>query len=64
MNVGLADALIRLIVGWVFIHLTPVLRVKTGKVLRWILIILGVVLVLTAVTRYCGLYTILKINTL
>mgnify|MGYP000421616091 CR=1 FL=1 len=64
MNVGLTDALIRLIVGWVFIHLTPVLKVKTGKVLRWILIILGAILVLTAVTRYCGLYTILKINTL
>ncbi|HAR36282.1 MAG TPA: DUF2892 domain-containing protein [Acidobacteria bacterium] len=64
MNVGLTDALIRLIVGWVFIHLTPVLRVKTGKVLRWILIILGAILVLTAVTRYCGIYTILKINTL
>ena len=64
MNVGLTDALIRLIVGWVFIHLTPVLRVKTGKVLRWILIILGLILVLTAVTRYCGIYTILKINTL
>ncbi|MBC7350223.1 MAG: DUF2892 domain-containing protein [Candidatus Aminicenantes bacterium] len=64
MNVGLTDALIRFIVGWVFIHLTPVLRVKTGKVLRWILIILGLILVLTAVTRYCGIYTILKINTL
>jgi len=64
MNVGLADAIIRLILGWVFIHLTPVLKVKTGKVLRWILVIIGLILVLTAVTRYCGLYTVLKINTL
>ncbi|HEK85290.1 MAG: YgaP family membrane protein [Candidatus Saccharicenans sp.] len=63
MNVGLVDAIIRLIVGWIFIHLTPVLKVKTGKVLRWILIIIGVILVLTAVTRYCGLYAILKIST-
>jgi hypothetical protein len=64
MNVGLADAIIRLIVGWVFIHLTPVLKVKTGKVLRWILVIIGVILIFTAVTRYCGFYTILKIKTL
>jgi len=64
MNVGLADALIRLIAGWILIHLTPVLKVKTALVLRWILIILGVILVLTAVTRYCGIYTILKIDTL
>lgn len=64
MNVGLADAIIRLIAGWVFIHLTPVLKVKTGRAGRWILIILGVILVLTAVTRYCGLYSVLKIDTL
>jgi hypothetical protein len=64
MNVGLTDALVRLIVGWVFIHLTPVLKVKTGRVLRWILIIIGAILILTAVTRYCGLYTLLKISTL
>ncbi|MGB9894037.1 MAG: YgaP family membrane protein [Candidatus Saccharicenans sp.] len=64
MNVGPVDALIRLLVGWILIHLGPVFRVKTGKVVRWILIIIGVILVLTAVTRYCGLYSLLKINTL
>ncbi len=64
MNVGLTDAIIRLIVGWIFIHLTPVLKVKTGKVLRWILFILGIILILTAVTRYCGLYTVIKTSTL
>ncbi|MBC7364265.1 MAG: DUF2892 domain-containing protein [Candidatus Aminicenantes bacterium] len=64
MNVGLADAILRLIVGWFFIHLTPVLKVKTGKALRWILLIIGLILVFTAVTRYCGVYTLLKINTL
>jgi len=64
MNVGTLDAIIRLIVGWVLIHLTPILKVKTGPALRWILVILGIILVITAVTRYCGLYSLLKLKTL
>lgn len=64
MNGGLADAIIRLKAGWVFIHLAPVLKVKTGRAGRLILIILGVILVLRAVTSCCGRYSVLKIDTL
>lgn len=64
MNVGTLDAIIRAIVGWFLIHMNTVLKIKMAQPLKIILIILGLILVITAVTRYCGLYTLLKVSTM
>lgn len=61
MNIGIIDAIIRLLIGWVLTHLG--IFVKISPTLNWILIIIGTVLVLTAVTRRCGVYNLLKIST-
>lgn len=63
MNVGLIDAILRLIIGWILIHLNPILKVNLSPTLKWILIIVGIILVITAVTRYCLLYSLFKIST-
>lgn len=64
MNVGLMDAILRLVIGWILIHFEPILRVEMSSILKWILLIIGVILVITAVTRYCVLYTLFGISTL
>ncbi|MGB9823782.1 MAG: YgaP family membrane protein [Candidatus Hydrothermia bacterium] len=64
MNVGTLDAIIRAIVGWFLIHMNTVLKIKMAQPLKIILIILGLILIITSVTRYCGLYTLLKVSTM
>ena len=64
MNVGTLDAVIRAIVGWFLIHMNTVLKIKMAQPLKIILIILGLILIITAVTRYCGLYTLLNVSTM
>ena len=64
MNVGNLDAIIRAIVGWALIHLQPVLKVQMSKPLKVILLIIGLILVITAITRYCALYELFNISTL
>jgi hypothetical protein len=63
MNVGTLDALIRTVVGWVLIHLAIITKISLSRPLKVILLIIGLVLIITAVTRYCGLYTLFKIST-
>jgi len=63
MNVGLVDAIIRFVAGWVFIHLTTVLKVEISPLVKWILIIIGIILVVTSITRHCSIYSLFKIST-
>lgn len=64
MNVGALDAIIRAVVGWVLIHMNPILKLPVTKPIKIILIVIGLILIITAITRYCGLYTLLKISTM
>jgi hypothetical protein len=57
-NVGGIDRILRIVFGIVFI----VFGVVQGGA-WWILAAFGAVLVVTAATSFCGLYTILRINT-
>ncbi len=61
MNVGLADALIRVVVGFVVSHLSLV--VKLNPVVKWVLVVVGAILFITAATRHCGIYDVFKIST-
>lgn len=54
-NIGKTDRIIRLILGIVIIALGVIYKSWWG--------ILGVVSIFTAVTSFCGLYTLLGINT-
>jgi len=61
-NEGITDRIIRLIVGVVLIIIGwPVLGNNT---LGIILDIIGVILLITVITGFCGLYKIFGINTL
>ena len=63
MNVGTVDALVRLVVGWLLLHWSIVFKVQLASWLKWVMIILGAVLVITAVTRYCAIYTLFNFST-
>jgi len=60
-NVGPTDSFIRFMVGIAFLLNIIILEpAATGTI---VLLVLGVVFLATAYTRYCGLYTILGICT-
>lgn len=59
-NVGNIDSWIRLIIGAVIFGLG--VFSLTGWV-KWVLIVIGAILVLTSLFNYCPLYTLLKIST-
>jgi len=58
-NVGESDKKIRIILGVVSVFLAT----QVGDFPRWILLILGVVLILTGLFQFCGLYTLFGVNT-
>jgi hypothetical protein len=58
-NVGETDKKIRIGLG----VLSVFLATQVGDWLRWVLLILGVVLILTGLFQFCGLYTLFGINT-
>ncbi|AEE14442.1 hypothetical protein Thena_0809 [Thermodesulfobium narugense DSM 14796] len=59
-NEGTVDRIIRFILGLVLIYLGFSMQFNTVGI---ILTIIGIVLLFTAVTGYCALYSILKIST-
>jgi len=59
-NVGTIDRIIRAIVGIVFVLSFFFVKFFLLKV---ILLILGIVLIFTAITGFCGLYRVLGIST-
>jgi len=60
-NVGTADKIIRIIIGIVLIVLSFV--VAMSSTLQIILLVLGIVMLLTALVGFCGLYVPFGINT-
>ncbi len=65
-NVGSADRIIRIIVGIALIaapYVLTTLPVWDNNTLRVIIQVVGAVLVITGVVRFCGLYRIFGIKT-
>jgi hypothetical protein len=60
-TIGNTDRIIRIIVGIILI-LIPFIF-SAGSVLKAILVILGIIVLLTGITRMCLLYSLLGINT-
>jgi hypothetical protein len=58
-NVGETDKKIRIILGVVSVFLAT----QIGTWPRWVLLILGVALILTGLSQFCGLYTLFGVNT-
>ncbi len=61
-NVGSIDRTLRLILG--IIALAYSIYYGIGSLISLIILILGIVLILTAVVSYCPIYTILKFDTI
>ncbi len=61
-NESAADRIVRAIVGIILV-LIAIYEVGAATVLGIILIIVGVVLIITAITGFCLLYTVLGIST-
>lgn len=64
-NVGSADRIIRLIVGAVLVLLPYVVSggILDAGWMRWVVQIVGLILVLTALVRFCPAYKMLGMNT-
>ncbi|NNU81126.1 DUF2892 domain-containing protein [Halovulum dunhuangense] len=64
-NMGTTDRILRLIAGIVLIALPflPGLAAFDAGFLRWAALVVGVVMLLTALTRFCPAYTLLGIKT-
>ena len=65
VNVGTVDRLLRLIVGLVLLYLVflsgmPLFAAGAAK---WIALVVGVVMLVTAAVRICPLYSLLGIKT-
>jgi len=58
-NVGETDKKIRIGLGVVFVFLA----IQIPEWPRWVLLLIGIVLILTGLLQFCGLYTIFGINT-
>ena len=61
-NVGNTDRVIRLIAGIVLIAL-PFINTWSSAGAKWLAIIVGVVLIATALVRFCPMYRIIGANT-
>jgi uncharacterized membrane protein len=59
-NEGTIDRIIRFILGLVLIYIGFSMQFDTVGI---ILTVIGIVLIFTAVTGFCALYTLLKIST-
>lgn len=60
-NVGMADKIIRIIIGIALIIISFVVAMSTT--LKIILLIVGIIMLATAVTGFCLLYKIFGVNT-
>jgi uncharacterized membrane protein HdeD (DUF308 family) len=63
-NEGTADRVIRVILGVILIGLGIYFQSAWGMIAMIVLIIVGLIALVTGIIGYCGLYNVLKINTL
>lgn len=61
-NVGKADRLIRIVLGALIVAL-PFISSWSSPVARWGSFVIGVVLIATALVRFCPLYRVINTNT-
>ena len=64
-NVGAADRILRIVIGALLIA-APYLTswaVWGNPIARWLIPIVGVVLIVTAIVRFCPLYRVLGVDT-
>jgi len=64
-NVGSIDRMLRAIAGLVLVVLAfvPALPLAASSLLQWGTVLLGVVLVGTALVRFCPIYAVLRLST-
>ncbi|NOR60526.1 MAG: DUF2892 domain-containing protein [Methanosarcinales archaeon] len=62
-NEGTADRVIRVILGFILIYIGAIQMGLSG-VLAYIVVLVGLILLITGTTGFCGLYTVIGINTL
>ena len=62
-NEGTADRVIRIILGFTLIY-TGAIQMVLSSVLAYIVVLVGLILLITGTTGFCGLYTVIGINTL
>lgn len=60
-NVGKVDAYIRFLLGVAF--LLNIFALETGVIGTIVLLVLGLAMIISSITGYCWLYTLLKIDT-
>lgn len=60
-NVGMTDKIIRLVIGLVLIIIALIIPMSAA--LQIILLIIGIIALLTALTGFCCLYTLIGVNT-
>lgn len=61
-NVGKFDRVLRVIIGLALILLALYFSATIGF-WKWVLIIIGLILIIVGIIRYCPLYPLLKVNT-
>ncbi len=62
-NEGTADRVIRVILGFILIYIGAIQMGLSG-VPAYIVVLVGLILLITGTTGFCGLYTVIGINTL
>jgi len=62
-NEGTADRVIRVILGFILIYIGAI-QMDLSGVLAYIVVLVGIILLITGTTGFCGLYTVIGINTL
>jgi len=64
-NIGSIDRIVRIIAGVVLVVLAfvPALPLAASPVLQWGAVLVGFVLVMTALVRFCPLYALFRLST-
>lgn len=62
-NEGMPDRVIRVILGFIMIYIGAIYMDLSG-VLAYIVVLIGLILLITGAIGYCGLYSVIGINTL
>lgn len=62
-NEGTVDRVIRVVLGSILIY-TGAIQMDLSGVLAYIVVLVGLILLITGTTGFCGLYTVIGINTL
>lgn len=62
-NEGTVDRVIRVLLGFILIY-TGAIQMGLSGALAYIVVLIGLILLISGIIGYCGLYTVIGINTL